>query len=228
VQALNLNVQVSKPNIQVIVLLLSCASHTLPMFKLHVSMISRWTGGVCVSFCTKCFEVNGNHMFHKNQKVFGVILVNCLGEQCPMISVKSIRIVETMTLPITLLDILQVFGTLSLRLSRDSESPRPPPLVQVFMVSSLLGKPGPLVLNRRVLETLGSSVSSLHVSVYLVSGMTTKGRKIAILSFEDAKTILKGEELKIFSKTIFSYARFKGISVAYIPCFLNSKASTKH
>ncbi|KAJ0805326.1 hypothetical protein HanPI659440_Chr02g0048671 [Helianthus annuus] len=68
---------------------------------------------------------------------------------------------------------------------------------KVSEVSSILGKAGTAGFGKavEVLDTLGSSVSSLHASGGFVSGVATKGNKIAILSFEVANTIVKGATL---------------------------------
>ncbi|KAK9073122.1 hypothetical protein SSX86_007445 [Deinandra increscens subsp. villosa] len=70
-------------------------------------------------------------------------------------------------------------------------------VTKVSEVSSLLGKAGTAGLGKavEVLDTLGSSVTSLHVSSGFVSGVATKGNKITILSFEVANTIVKGATL---------------------------------
>ncbi|KAI3820059.1 hypothetical protein L1987_13915 [Smallanthus sonchifolius] len=64
--------------------------------------------------------------------------------------------------------------------------------------SSLLGKAGTAGFGKavEVLDTLGSSMTSLHLSSGgFVSGVATKGSKITILSFEVANTIVKGASL---------------------------------
>ncbi|XP_071737779.1 protein PSK SIMULATOR 1 [Rutidosis leptorrhynchoides] len=70
-------------------------------------------------------------------------------------------------------------------------------VTKVSEVSSLLGKAGTAGLGKavEVLDTLGSSMTSLHVSSGFVSGASTKGNKITILSFEVANTIVKGANL---------------------------------
>lgn len=64
--------------------------------------------------------------------------------------------------------------------------------LQVSEVGSLLGKAGEKAVD--VLDTLSSSVSSLHASGF-TSGVTTKGNRISILAFEVANTIVKGANL---------------------------------
>ncbi|URE04805.1 hypothetical protein MUK42_19239 [Musa troglodytarum] len=63
--------------------------------------------------------------------------------------------------------------------------------------NSVLGKAGSVGLGKavEVLDTLGSSMTSLHLSGAFVSGGSTKGNKISILSFEVANTIVKGFNL---------------------------------
>ncbi|KAL1343528.1 protein PSK SIMULATOR 1 isoform X1 [Arachis hypogaea] len=68
---------------------------------------------------------------------------------------------------------------------------------KVSEVSSLLGRAGTAGLGKavEVLDTLGSSMTSLNLSSGFTSGMTTKGNKISILAFEVANTIVKGANL---------------------------------
>ncbi|KAL8261389.1 hypothetical protein R6Q59_025438 [Mikania micrantha] len=70
-------------------------------------------------------------------------------------------------------------------------------VTKVSEVSSLFGKAGTAGLGKavEVLDTLGSSMTSLHIGSGFVSGVATKGNKITILSFEVANTIVKGANL---------------------------------
>ncbi|KAK6938490.1 protein of unknown function DUF3475 [Dillenia turbinata] len=80
--------------------------------------------------------------------------------------------------------------------SRSSRS-RQVAVAKVSEVSSLLGKAGTAGLGKavEVLDTLGSSVSSLNSGSGFMSGVTSKGNKISILAFEVANTIVKGANL---------------------------------
>ncbi|CAL9185470.1 unnamed protein product [Musa hybrid cultivar] len=69
-----------------------------------------------------------------------------------------------------------------------------------FLVSEVglvLSKAGSVGLGKavEVLDTLGSSMTNLHLSSSFVSGVATKGNQISILSFEVANTIVKGSNL---------------------------------
>ncbi|KAF3772723.1 hypothetical protein EJ110_NYTH57159 [Nymphaea thermarum] len=68
---------------------------------------------------------------------------------------------------------------------------------KVSEVSSLLGRAGTVGLGKavEVLDTLGSSMTNLNLNSGFASGATSKGSKIAILSFEVANTIVKGANL---------------------------------
>ncbi|XP_008799192.1 protein PSK SIMULATOR 1 [Phoenix dactylifera] len=68
---------------------------------------------------------------------------------------------------------------------------------KVSEVSSYLGRAGTVGLGKavEVLDTLGSSMTSLHLSSAFVSATTTKGNKISILAFEVANTVVKGANL---------------------------------
>ncbi|XP_010256310.1 PREDICTED: uncharacterized protein LOC104596728 isoform X2 [Nelumbo nucifera] len=70
-------------------------------------------------------------------------------------------------------------------------------VAKVSGVSSLLGRAGTAGLGKavEVLDTLGSSMTNLQLNSGFVSGVTTKGNKISILSFEVANTIVKGANL---------------------------------
>ncbi|XP_042426688.1 protein PSK SIMULATOR 1-like [Zingiber officinale] len=84
------------------------------------------------------------------------------------------------------------FRTLSYNFG--STKPKPSRTAKVSEVSSVLGKAGSVGLGKavEVLDTLGSSMTSLHFSGSFVSGASIKGNKISILSFEIANTIVKG------------------------------------
>ncbi|XP_007048589.2 PREDICTED: uncharacterized protein LOC18611985 isoform X1 [Theobroma cacao] len=70
-------------------------------------------------------------------------------------------------------------------------------VAKVSEVSSRLGKAGSVGLGKavEVLDTLGSSMTSLNPSNGFASGVATKGHELSILSFEVANTIVKGSNL---------------------------------
>ncbi|KAL8138364.1 hypothetical protein V2J09_004365 [Rumex salicifolius] len=70
-------------------------------------------------------------------------------------------------------------------------------VAKVSEMSSLLGKAGTTGLGKAVdvLDTVASSMTSLHLSGSFVSGITSKGNKISILAFEVANTVVKGANL---------------------------------
>lgn len=63
-----------------------------------------------------------------------------------------------------------------------------------FEVSSILGRASTVGLEKavEVLDTLGSSVTSLNASGGFVSSSAAKGNKICMLAFEVANTIVRG------------------------------------
>lgn len=93
---------------------------------------------------------------------------------------------------------------LSRALSHKSRSTKSKPAAAAKMgtakvseVSSLLGRAGTVGLGKavEVLDTLGSSMTSLQLSSGFIPGTITKGNKIAILAFEVANTVVKGANL---------------------------------
>lgn len=70
-------------------------------------------------------------------------------------------------------------------------------IFQVSEVSSRLSRVGTIGFGKavEVLDTLGSSMTSLNADRGFVSGAATRGNEIAILAFEVANTIVKGFNL---------------------------------
>lgn len=64
-------------------------------------------------------------------------------------------------------------------------------------MSSILGRAGTAGLGKavEVLDTLGSSMTSLNIGSGFVSGASIKGNKLSILCFEVANTVVKGANL---------------------------------
>ncbi|GMI64854.1 PSK SIMULATOR 1 [Hibiscus trionum] len=70
-------------------------------------------------------------------------------------------------------------------------------VAKVSKVSSCLGKAGSVGLGKtvEVLDTLGSSMTSLNRNSEFASRVATKGNELFILAFEVANTIVKGSNL---------------------------------
>nr|XP_016447041.1 PREDICTED: uncharacterized protein LOC107772073 [Nicotiana tabacum]XP_016447042.1 PREDICTED: uncharacterized protein LOC107772073 [Nicotiana tabacum] len=78
-----------------------------------------------------------------------------------------------------------------------SRKPKPRRVAKVAEVSFRLGRAGSAGLVRTVeaLDIIGSSMTNLNLSSGFVSGATSKGNELSILSFEVANTIVKGSTL---------------------------------
>ncbi|XP_065874102.1 protein PSK SIMULATOR 1 [Euphorbia lathyris] len=81
--------------------------------------------------------------------------------------------------------------------SLKSRSSRSGQFAKVSEVSSRLGRAGSAGLGKavEVLDTLGSSMTNLNPNNGFASSVATKGNELAILSFEVANTIVKGNSL---------------------------------
>lgn len=96
-------------------------------------------------------------------------------------------------------DINDGIPQLSRTLSHESKSrkPKQAAVAKVSEVGSLLGRAGTAGLGKavEVLDTLGSSMTSLQLGSGFTSGVSTKGNRISILAFEVANTVVKGANL---------------------------------